>query len=36
MERLRREAIATIEKYPDNEAKESFLSLFDFIIKRHH
>ena len=36
MERLRREAIATIEKYPDNEAKDSFLSLFDFIIKRHH
>ena len=36
MERLRREAIAIIEKYPDNQAKESFLSLFDFIIKRHH
>lgn len=36
MERLRAEARSILEPYPDNEAKRSFLSLFDYIIKRHH
>lgn len=36
MERLRAEARSIIEPYPDNEAKRAFLSLFDYIIKRHH
>ena len=25
-----------LEPYPDNEAKQAFMSLFDYIIKRHH
>lgn len=36
MERLRAEARRILEPYPDNEAKRAFLSLFDYIIKRHH
>lgn len=36
MERLRAEARSILESYPDNEAKRAFLSLFDYIIKRHH
>ena len=36
MERLRAEAHSILEPYPDNEAKRAFLSLFDYIIKRHH
>lgn len=36
MERLRAEARSILEPYPDNEAKRVFLSLFDYIIKRHH
>lgn len=36
MERLRAEARGILEPYPDNEAKRAFLSLFDYIIKRHH
>lgn len=36
MERLRAEARSSLEPYPDNEAKRAFLSLFDYIIKRHH
>lgn len=36
MERLRAEARSVLEPYPDNEAKRAFLSLFDYIIKRHH
>lgn len=36
MERLRAEARSILELYPDNEAKRAFLSLFDYIIKRHH
>lgn len=36
MERLRAEARSILEPYPDNEAKLAFLSLFDYIIKRHH
>lgn len=36
MERLRTEARSILEPYPDNEAKRAFLSLFDYIIKRHH
>lgn len=36
MERLRAEARGILEPYPDNEAKQAFLSLFDYIIKRHH
>lgn len=36
MERLRAEARSIIDPYPDNEAKRAFLSLFDYIIKRHH
>lgn len=36
MERLRAEARSILEPYPDNEAKRSFMSLFDYIIKRHH
>lgn len=36
MERLRAEARSILEPYPDNEAKQTFLSLFDYIIKRHH
>lgn len=36
MERLRAEARSILEPYPDNEAKQAFLSLFDYIIKRHH
>lgn len=36
MERLRAEARSILEQYPDNEAKRAFLSLFDYIIKRHH
>ena len=36
MERLRAEARSILERYPDNEAKRAFLSLFDYIIKRHH
>lgn len=36
MERLRAEACSILEPYPDNEAKRAFLSLFDYIIKRHH
>lgn len=36
MERLRAEARSILEPYPDNEAKWAFLSLFDYIIKRHH
>lgn len=36
MERLRAEARSFLEPYPDNEAKQAFLSLFDYIIKRHH
>ena len=35
MERLRAEARSILEPYPDNEAKRAFLSLFDYIIKRH-
>lgn len=36
MERLRAEARSILEPYPNNEAKRAFLSLFDYIIKRHH
>ncbi len=36
MERLRAEARSILEPCPDNEAKRAFLSLFDYIIKRHH
>ena len=36
MERLRAEARSILEPYPDKEAKRAFLSLFDYIIKRHH
>lgn len=36
MERLRAKARSILEPYPDNEAKRAFLSLFDYIIKRHH
>lgn len=36
MERLRAEARSILEPYPDNEAKQAFMSLFDYIIKRHH
>ena len=36
MERLRAESRSILEPYPDNEAKRAFLSLFDYIIKRHH
>lgn len=36
MERLRAEARSILKPYPDNEAKRAFLSLFDYIIKRHH
>lgn len=36
MERLRAEARSILEPYLDNEAKRAFLSLFDYIIKRHH
>lgn len=36
MKRLRAEARSILEPYPDNEAKRAFLSLFDYIIKRHH
>lgn len=36
MERLRAEARSILEPYPGNEAKRAFLSLFDYIIKRHH
>lgn len=36
MERLRAEARSILEPYPDNETKRAFLSLFDYIIKRHH
>lgn len=36
MERLRAEARSILDPYPDNEAKRAFLSLFDYIIKRHH
>lgn len=36
MERLRAEARSILEPYPDNEAKRAFLSLLDYIIKRHH
>lgn len=36
MERLRAEARSILEPYPDNEAKRAFLSLFDYIIKRHY
>lgn len=36
MERLRTEAVKILAEYPDNEAKSIFLSLFDYIIKRHH
>lgn len=36
MERLRAEARSILEPYPDNEVKRAFLSLFDYIIKRHH
>lgn len=36
MERLRAEVRSILEPYPDNEAKRAFLSLFDYIIKRHH
>lgn len=36
MERLRAEARSILEPYPDNEAKRAFLSLFNYIIKRHH
>ena len=36
MERLRTKARSILEPYPDNEAKRAFLSLFDYIIKRHH
>ena len=35
-ERLRAEARSSLEPYPDNEATRAFLSLFDYIIKRHH
>ena len=36
MERLRAEARSILEPYPDHEAQRAFLSLFDYIIKRHH
>lgn len=36
IERLRAEARSILEPYPDNEAKQAFMSLFDYIIKRHH
>ena len=36
MERLRAEARSILEPYPDNEAKQAFMSLFDYILKRHH
>lgn len=36
MERLKEEAAGILGSYPDSEAKSAFLSLFDYIIKRHH
>lgn len=36
MERLRKQAAEILEPYPECEAKTAFLSLFDFIIKRHN
>lgn len=36
MERLKSDALKYIDKYPDSEAKSAFMSLFDFIIKRHN
>lgn len=36
MEQLRKEAVGILAEYPDNEAKAAFMSLFDFIIKRHN
>ena len=35
MERIEKEAKDILKEYPDSEAKEAFLSLFQFIIKRH-
>lgn len=36
MERLRAEAAEILAPYPGNEAKEAFLSLFEYIIRRHN
>ena len=36
MQRMRDDACKIIAPYPDSEAKQAFLSLFDFIIKRHN
>ena len=35
MEKIEKEAKDILKEYPDSEAKEAFLSLFQFIIKRH-
>lgn len=35
MERIEKEAKDILKEYPDSKAKEAFLSLFQFIIKRH-
>ncbi|MGM9841703.1 MAG: polyprenyl synthetase family protein [Candidatus Limisoma sp.] len=36
MERIRTEACCLLAPYADSEAKDAFLSLFSYIIKRHH
>lgn len=36
MERLRHDALAIMDKYPDSDSKRAFLSIFDYIIKRHN
>ena len=36
MESLRQEGEKLLERFPDSPAKAAFLSLFDFIIKRHN
>ena len=36
MERIRTEAFKLLAPYADSEAKDAFLSLFNYIIKRHH
>ncbi len=36
MERLKQKASVIIADFPESEAKTAFLSLFDFIIKRHN
>ncbi len=36
MEKLREEACNILKDYPESKAKSSFISLFDYIIKRHY